>query len=106
MKLDAVAAYSAQPELNKPATATQTAQSPAVAKNFEEDVVNLSGVSAGSEQPSLNGNGKHPPEATLEVQLNGSGWHPPEIAFKAQSNGTNLELPQPDHNGFGKHPPE
>lgn len=78
MKLDAVAAYSAQPELNKPVTATQTAQSPAVAKNFEEDVVNLSGVSAGSEQPSFNGHGKHPPEADTHVEFNGHGKHPPE----------------------------
>lgn len=62
MKLDAVSAYSVAQQATKPAEG-QTAQTPApVTQTFEDDVVNLSGVNAGNDQPEYNGHGKHPPE--------------------------------------------
>lgn len=69
MKLEGIAAYGVQTELNKP-LATQTKQSTnSVTQNFEDDVVNISATNADQVGDRSKGN---------STNNHGSGWIPPE----------------------------
>lgn len=107
MKLEGIAAYSAQTELNKP-LATQTKQSTnSVTQNFEDDVVK---ISATATKQIENGLGWHPPEARHSyidlTENHGSGWIPPEktdlAAAKTNQDSNNTQI----ENGLGWHPPK